>query len=51
MFFVGNSHLSAVGKETTELEVNSEGSRRVVLKVMILQQRGFDQSMYPRLKI
>lgn len=32
-------------KETTELEVHSEGPRRVVLNVMILQQKGFDQSM------
>lgn len=45
MLFLGNSHLSAVGKEITELEVHSEGPRRVVLNVMILQQKGFDQSM------
>lgn len=42
---VGNSHLSTVVKETTELEIHSEGPRRVVLNVMILQQKGFDQSM------
>lgn len=28
MLFVGNSHLSVVGKETTGLEIHSEGPRR-----------------------
>lgn len=45
VFFVGNSHLSAVGKESTDLEVYSEEPRRAVLNVMILQQKDFDQRM------